>query len=197
MAATVIDDKSYKVLMRVAVLLTLLWIGWSIYDGFLQESTPQGQELAAAFRYLEDGRYEDALNEYQRLLDQDANNLYALRGKAQALLQMGRQQEALAVYDEAIYRDTEAGVTYANRGILKDRMGDYQGALADYQKALALEPEVAEGPGLMTRFLRNQSEKPPTVADRANYLEQQLALPESERLLRVPEIDQEQRAYKM
>jgi len=89
------------------------------------------------------------------------------------------------------------GVDYANRGILKDRMGDHSGALADYKRAMKLEPEVSEGPGFLTRFLRNQTEKPPTVADRAAYLEQQLARPSGERLLRQIEVDARQRGYKM
>jgi tetratricopeptide (TPR) repeat protein len=190
-------DSTYKYLMRVAIALTVLWVGWSIYDGFLKESTPEGQELAAAFRYLEDGQYQDALDIYQSLLNQDPNNNYALRGKAQALLQMGEYDQALTVYNEAVYREPDMGVTYANRGILKDRMGDYEGALADYRKSLALEPEVAKGPGFMTRFLRNQAEKPPTVADRAKYLADQLTKPESQRVLQLPEVDNAQRAYKM
>jgi tetratricopeptide (TPR) repeat protein len=190
-------DSTYKNLMRVAITLTVLWVGWSVYDGFIKDATPDSQELAAAFRYLEDGQYQDALDVYQSLLKQNSGNTYALRGKAQALLQLGKFDEALSAYDESIYRQPDMGVTYANRGILKDRMGDYEGALADYRKALALEPEVAEGPGFMTRFLRNQAEKPPTVADRANYLEEQLAKPESQRLLQVPEMDSKQRSYKM
>jgi tetratricopeptide (TPR) repeat protein len=190
-------DSTYKNLMRVAITLTVLWVGWSVFDGFLKESTPHAQEFSAAFRHLEDGQYQDALSIYQSILKQDPNNNHALRGQAQALLHMGEFDQALAAYDEAIYREPNMGVTYANRGILKDRMGDYEGALADYRKSLALEPEVAEGPGFMTRFLRNQAEKPPTVADRANYLQEQLAKPESQRLLKLPEEDSKQRSYKM
>jgi hypothetical protein len=37
--------------------------------------------------------------------------------------------------------------------------------------------------------LRNQPEAPPTIADRAAYLRAELAKPESERLLRMPELD--------
>ena len=89
------------------------------------------------------------------------------------------------------------GVAYANRGILKDRMGDYPGALADYRESLRLNPDVKEGPGLLTRFLRNQAERPPSVADRADYLAVQLALPQEQRVLRLPEEDARQRAYSM
>jgi hypothetical protein len=49
----------------------------------------------------------------------------------------------------------------------------------------------------LTRFLRNQAERPPTIADRAAYLRAELAKPEGERRLRVPEVDARQRPYKL
>ena len=191
------DDGTYRILVRTAIVLVFLWVGWTIYDGFMKDVSPDGQRLAAAFRLMEDGRNQEALETYQQLLDESPDNLFALRGKAQALMQIGEQRAALLVYDEAIRRAPEVGVTYANRGILKDRMGDYRGALEDYEKALSLEPEVAEGPGFLTRFLRKQAEKPPTVADRALYLREQLSKPEAERLLSLPEKDEAQRPYKL
>jgi len=191
------DEGTYRVLVRTALVLALLWVGWTIYDGFLRDVSPDTRQLAAAFRFMEDGRNQEALNTYQRLLDESPNNLFALRGKAQALMQIGEHHSALLAYDEAIRRAPEAGVTYANRGILKDRMGDYRGALEDYERALELEPEVAERPGFLTRFMRKQAEKPPTVADRARYLRAQLAKPETERMLSLPEKDERQRPYKL
>jgi len=191
------DDRTYRILVRTTIFLALLWAGWTIYESFMKDASPDAQKLAAAFRFMEDGRHQEALDIYQRLVEESPHNLFALRGKAQALMQIGEQHSALRVYDEAIREAPESGVTYANRGILKDRMGDYRGALEDYDKALELEPEVAEGPGFLTRFMRKQAEKPPTVADRARYLREQLARPESERLLRLPEKDEAQRPYKL
>src|SRR5690606_14528018 len=103
--------------------------------------------------------------------------------------------QALAVYDEAIARAPDFAGTYANRGILLDTMGRHEEALVDYTKALQLDPSIADGPNWLTRFLRKQAETPPTVADRAAYLRAELAKPEDERLLVVPEIDRQQRPY--
>ncbi|MEJ2529043.1 MAG: tetratricopeptide repeat protein [Gammaproteobacteria bacterium] len=191
------DEKLYKTLVRVAIAITLIWIGFSIYDGFLKEGAPGAQSVQAAAKYLEDGRNEDALREYESQLKENPDNVYAMRGKAQALMQMGESDQALNVYDRAISLEPDFGVTYANRGILRDRMGDYKGALSDYEMALKLTPETAEGPGLITRFMRKQPKKPPTILERSNYLREQLAKPESERLLRKPEEDAKQRPYKM
>lgn len=191
------DEKLYKTLVRIAIAITLIWVGFSLYDGFLDEGVPGAHSVQAAAKHLEDGRNEDALTEYESLLKDNPDNVYAMRGKAQALMQMGKSDQALSIYDQAISMEPDFGVTYANRGILRDRMGDYQGALADYDMALKLTPETAEGPGLLTRFLRKQPEKPPTILERAGYLREQLAKPEHEQVLKVPEQDAKQRPYKM
>ena len=46
-------------------------------------------------------------------------------------------------------------------------------------------------------FMRNQTERPPTIADRARYLKAELSKPEDERLLKMPALDARQRAYSM
>ncbi len=76
-------------------------------------------------------------------------------------------------------------------------MGRHREALEDYREALRLDPSLAEGPGWLTRFLRNQWEPPPTIADRARYLEHELQKPPGERVLRRPEQDSQQRMYKV
>jgi tetratricopeptide (TPR) repeat protein len=119
-----------------------------------------------------------------------------LRGLASSLHKMGAHDEALAVYDQAIAQAPEFAGSYAKRGILLDTMGRHEEALKDYATALRLDPSVADGPHWLTRFLRNQAEAPPTIADRAAYLRAELAKPEAERVLLMPEVDAQQRPYR-
>lgn len=191
------DERLYPFLKTVAIVLTLGWLGWAVYDGFFAERRPGDGDYLAANKAFEDGHYDKALKGYQAALQAAPDHLYALRGKARALMQLGRHGAALQAYNRAVAAAPEFGPTYANRGILHDRMGRYRKALADYRKALRLNEELADGPNWLTRFLRLQPETPPTIADRAEYLQAQLAKPESERLLRVPEEDAKQRPYKM
>ncbi len=229
------DDIRHTHLVRLAILLTVAWIGWTVYDSEFKASAPGAYELAAAGKYLEDGNLDEALSSFELAGKLTPDDRGILRGKGQTLMRMGinrnRQavileqsgkraesnikrleadklfQRALKLYDTAIKQEeqqgisdlshTALGVSFANRGILKDQMGHYEGALRDYQKALSIEKTVADGPGLLTRFMRNQAQRPPSIADRAQYLTQQLAKPESERILRVPKVDAEQHAYKM
>ena len=84
---------------------------------------------------------------------------------------------------------------YANRGIIKDRNKNYQGALQDYIKALGIDDEAVAGPGLGTIIL-NYKFKSSSVKERALYLNEQLQLPEEERVLSIEELDAGQVMHK-
>ena len=83
----------------------------------------------------------------------------------------------------------------ANRGIIKDRSEDYNGALKDYAKALGIDHDAVAGPGLGTVIL-NYKFKSSSVRERALYLNEQLQLPENERILKIEELDKGQVMHK-
>ena len=84
---------------------------------------------------------------------------------------------------------------YANRGIIKDRQKNHKGALEDYVKALGIDHEAVAGPGLGTIIL-NYKFKSSSVRERALYLNEQLQLPEDERVLSIQELDEGQVMHK-
>ena len=190
------DKGIYRFLKWTAVVLTIGWVGWSIYDSMISPRKPGDLAYLEANKLFEDGEYGRALEKYDEALDEAPNHIHAMRGRARSLMQLGQSPQALAVFNTAISLQPDFGATYANRGILHDRSGRYEKAVADYTRALELDPELAEGPHWLTRFLRNQPQKPPGIAERAAYLRKELAKPEKERVLRVPEIDAEQRSFK-
>jgi tetratricopeptide (TPR) repeat protein len=190
------DDPIYKLLKLTAIVMGVAFLGWMVWGGLVQEQVPGEKAYEAGNRYFEDGLYQEAFDHYEVALREDPQLLPAMRGQARSLMQMGKNHEALAIFNEVIYREPDFAPSYANRGILHDRMGHYQEAISDYEKAMQLDADLVEGPNWLTRFLRLEPEKPPTIADRAAYLRQELAKPESERLLRIPEEDAKQRSYK-
>jgi len=191
-----VDKRLYQFLKWTAILLAVAWIGWSIYDSMIAPRQPGDLAYLQANNLFEDGEYQRALDKYDQALNEDPNHLHALRGRARSLMQLGRPTQALAAFNIAISLAPGFGATYANRGILHDRMGRYENAIEDYARALELDPELADGPHWLTRFLRNQPQKPPGIAERAAYLGKELAKPENERLLRMRDMDAEQRSYK-
>ena len=84
---------------------------------------------------------------------------------------------------------------YANRGIIKDRKEQYEEALKDYIKALEVDHEAVAGPGLGTIIL-NYKFKSSSVKERALYLNEQLQLPEDERILKIEKLDAGQVMHK-
>lgn len=185
-------DQTWK---RVAIALGIASVAWFLYDGLVGQRDPALDAQSAADRAFEDGNYDRALSLYRERQAVEPDNAFALRGVALSLMQLGRNEESLSAFADAIDADPDFGGAYANRGILHDRMGNHEQAVADYRHALSIDPELADGPHWMTRFLRNQADKPPTIADRLAYLEAELAKPPEERLLAVPEDDAAQRSY--
>ncbi len=181
----------------VAFLIVTAIFGVFLYWRTVVEEIPGDYHVRQGNYRLEDGRHREAIAEFELALEETPRHRDAHFGLAVTYLQMDRLEDALGKLDEVLELDPEFGAGYANRGIIRDRLGRHEAALADYRRALELDPELAEGPGWIWRFLRNISDKPPTIADRADYLEAELAKPPEERLLQVPEVDREQRMYKV
>lgn len=177
------------VLVGVAALIFYWRVG--------SESNPGDYQVKKGNYRLEDGQYEEAVKEFSLALEKNPDHIYAHLGLAITYMQMERYEEAEAEFNTTIELAPKMAVAYADRGILYDRAEQYQLALSDYKKALALDSEILEGPGWLWRFMRNVDKKPPGIADRAAYLETELQKPLAERLLNLPEKDQEQRMYKV
>jgi len=188
-------ERRYRVLKITAITLAAAWIIWSIYD-FTRSKAPGDFAYHAASNYFAEGNYPQALKEYQSALSIEPEHQPALRGQAETLIMLDREREAIAIYQTLLEKDAKNAGFHANLGIAYDRLGEHEQALNHYKNALRLDPEVAEGPGWMTRFFRKQYEKPPGIAERAAYLQQQLALPEAQRVLQHAAQDQAQQPYK-
>ena len=199
--------RRFRKLLPLLALLPLL----GVLPGLVQEAEDGfGRELRAAHRAFADGRHAEAAAGFERSLQLRPDSPHALYGRAIALMAMGSDEAALEAFDRAVagFLGSSAqvkeederralAVTLANRGLLRDRQGRHREALEDYRRALRLDSALADGPGWVTRFLRNQPVRPPGIGDRAAYLERQLALPDSERRLRQSELDRRQRPFRL
>lgn len=185
-----------RFLTWLAVATAAFVVGATVYDYVLRDDDLGGLEYRLGSQRLEDGLPGEALAQFDALLAEHPDHVPGRLGRALALMGLGRDEAALAAFAETLALDPDFAAVYANRGILLDRLGRHREALADYRRALELNPELGEGPDWLTRFFRNQPDRPPTIADRARYLEAELEKPADERVLRVPEVDARQRSYK-
>ena len=156
---------------------------------------------------LSDGKYEEAILVFKKALKIQPNHRGALSGKAVALMGLDRDQEAentlsylIEFLNQTLEKDDPTGrgalaAAYGNRGILKDRSGRYREALKDYIESARIDFDLAEGPSIIQQILY-YDKKPSSIMKRAEYIYLQLKLPESERVMRIPEEDAKQRRYK-
>ena len=201
---------STKVLRRfiinMAILTFVMFTVWALVRSFMNRP-PGDYETEVCDMRLKDKLYDQALQAANTALEKSPDHRGAIMCKALVFISQKMYLEAteelnylINFLEKTVEDDDPTGIgtlaaAYANRGIIKDRKKDYQGALQDYLKALGIDHEAVAGPGLGTVIL-NYKFKSSSVKERALYLNEQLQLPESERILRIEELDEGQVMHK-
>lgn len=209
-AGTLRSPFSYGVLRRYVIIALVALIAWGLYKTIINPlfvTAPTGDfEVRQGDILLSDKKYDEALERFDAALLISPDHRGALMGRAIVFLQTGRYAEAEAALTELIgglsktlKPDDATGrgalaAAYANRGILYDRLGKFEKALANYLLALRVDADAVSGPDLVDKILYEA--RPSSIEARAKYLNEQLQLPEGQRVLSVPEIDSRQRMHK-
>ena len=195
-----------RFIIYMAILTFVMFTVWAFVKSF-KNRPPGDYETEVCDNRLKDKLYEKALTAANLALTKTSNHRGAIMCKA--LVYISQKDYTLAIneldyliifLEKNISPDDKTGVgtlaaAYANRGIIKDRTKNYEGALKDYIKALGIDDEAVAGPGLGTIIL-NYKFKSSSVRDRALYLNEQLQLPENERVLSIKELDEGQVMHK-
>jgi tetratricopeptide (TPR) repeat protein len=188
-------SKPKDALIAIVSLLIVGTAGVWLYRSVTDEPVAGDLNFRLGNRYMESGEYEKALAAFDAAIESTSGNAAFHMGRAIALMQLERYRQARESFDVAVTRDPHFGEAYANRGIFLDRTGHYEEAIRDYRKALELKGDLDKGPGRMWRFLHRPGEHPSTLSERAAYLEAELMKPPEERVLRIPDLDREERMY--
>ena len=190
----------------MAILTFVMFTVWALVRSFMNRP-PGDYETEVCDMRLKDKLYDQALQAANTALEKSPDHRGAIMCKALVFISQKMYLEAteelnylINFLKKTVKDDDLTGVgtlaaAYANRGIIKDRKKDYQGALQDYLKALGIDHKAVAGPGLGTVIL-NFKFKSSSVKERALYLNEQLQLPESERVLSIQELDEGQVMHK-
>jgi len=84
------------------------------------------------------GKYETAVNDFNRALDMDPEYVLAHNGRGMAYLEMELYDEAVSDFETAIALDPGFSLAYFNRGEALYRSGDLDEALKDFATACEL-----------------------------------------------------------
>ncbi|MDA9655131.1 hypothetical protein N9T15_01615 [Pelagibacteraceae bacterium] len=186
----------YKFIRNTAILLGLLTFVWVIYDSIKNYKSLNSDYLKANSSYLEKN-YHDSLELYTKVAKSEPNNLYALEGQARSLMRLGKIKKAEKIFIYVLEQDNSFIPALTNIGVLYDVKGDYKKAITFYGKALEKEEKISEGMSFFKRFLKNIQFKPSNIEERLNYIQNQLKLPKSNRILKNKTIDKMQPDFQM
>ena len=195
-----------RFVIYMAILTFVMFTLWAFVKSF-KDRPPGDYETEVCDIRLKDKEYDKALAAAQKALEKTPNHRGAIMCKALVFISQKNYIEAdkeltylIIFLEKNLQKDDRTGIgtlaaAYANRGIIKDRNKNYEGALQDYIKALGIDDEAVAGPGLGTIIL-NYKFKSSSVKERALYLNEQLQLPEEERVLSIKELDEGQVMHK-
>ena len=195
-----------RFVIYMAILTFIMFTVWGFVKSFMNRP-PGDYETEVCDIRLKDKKYDEALEAANIALEKTSNHRGAMMCKALVFISEKKYVKADKVLSDLIIflqknleEDDKTGIgtlaaAYANRGIIKDRNKNYEEALKDYVKALGIDHESVAGPGLGTIIL-NYKFKSSSVRERALYLNEQLQLPENERVLSIEELDAGQVMHK-
>ena len=195
-----------RFIVYLAILTFIMFTVWALVRSFMNRP-PGDYETEVCDNRLKDKLYDKAIQAANTALEKTPNHRGAIMCKALVFISQKMYLEAneelnylINFLEKTIDDDDLTGIgtlaaAYANRGIIKDRNKNYEEALQDYVKALGIDDVAVAGPGLGTVIL-NYKFKSSSVKERALYLNEQLQLPENERVLRIKELDEGQVMHK-
>ena len=190
----------------MAILTFVMFTTWALVRSFMNRP-PGDYETEVCDMRLKDKLYDKAIQAANTALEKTPNHRGAIMCKALVFISQKMYLEAneelnylINFLEKNLEDDDKTGkgtlaAAYANRGIIKDRNKNYEEALQDYVKALGIDHEAVAGPGLGTIIL-NYKFKSSSVKERALYLNEQLQLPEDERVLSIKKLDEGQVMHK-
>ena len=195
-----------RFVIYMAILTFVMFTVWGFVRSFM-DRPPGDYETEVCDIRLKDKKYDQALEAANKALNKTPNHRGAMMCKALVFISEKKYIKAektltdlIIFLEKNLEEDDKTGIgtlaaAYANRGIIKDRNKNYEEALKDYVKALGIDHEAVAGPGLGTVIL-NYKFKSSSVKERALYLNEQLQLPEDERVLSIKELDEGQVMHK-
>lgn len=147
------------------------------YEELLEQETNPDELFGLGLAYYQTGRYVDAVNRLEQLLDIDPDYFSAYMLAGQSRLQLNEDEQALTMFKKGIERDSYDKELHAAAGKAALKLQDPEQAEQYLKEALVLDPEYIDA--LITlASLYDQQEEDDKLIELLNYAEaDQLDIP--------------------
>ncbi|BAZ91003.1 TPR repeat-containing protein [Raphidiopsis curvata NIES-932] len=110
----------------------------------VQDSQKVSNLLSQGNGLLDIGRYEEALQLYNRAIEIEKDSVPSWVNRGNALLSLKRYEEALKSYNRAIALRPNKNQAWYNRGNALSALGRYEEAIRSYNESIVIEPNKFE-----------------------------------------------------
>ncbi len=128
----------YCLIVSIAIIKGFL-VGFAETDILYSTETDQAL-LVEGYEKLRSGKSNEALNAFEKVFQQDANNSDARFGQAIVFAEQERHKDAFAAYDWLIQQNPHHADAWNGRGLAAFNMGDFDEALASFKMSIADQP---------------------------------------------------------
>ncbi|XP_030383058.1 small glutamine-rich tetratricopeptide repeat-containing protein beta [Scaptodrosophila lebanonensis] len=171
---------------------------FELFQSLYIERNPDGQfsTLAESMknegnRLMKDGKYNEALLQYNRAITFDPKNPIFYCNRAAAHIRLGDNERAVTDCKSALLYNTNYSKAYCRLGVAYSNLGKYNEAEQAYAKAIELEPDNQDYRNNL-EVARNGRNQQPQLSHLTDGLNAMLANPTVRNLFSSAEIDLEQ-----
>ena len=113
-----------------------------------QQPTRAKEHFATGFELIQQGNYEEAIEQFDEALSLDPQYAAAYNNRGTAYDDLGLPTRAIQDYDDAIRLNPQYADAYYNRGITYNNVPGQRGrAIQDFDEAIRLDPQHKEAYG--------------------------------------------------
>jgi tetratricopeptide (TPR) repeat protein len=161
------QPKKFKII--IILIVSVVIIGFVVYQSYIESILDKVRNLnKKGLESNEQGKYQEAIDYYDKALELDPNYVSALNNKGVALKKQGKYQEAIDYYDKALELDPNYVSALDNKGQVFEEQGKYQEAIAWFDKALKVNPNYEES---LTNKVNALNNKGNALLELGNYNE--------------------------
>lgn len=134
-----------------------------------QHSDPLLRHYRQAETFANEQRFDEALHEYQKVLQLDANFAEVYSGMGLVYWKTGRVDDAIDAFQKTLARNNHLLQAHAVMGILLSERGQDGEAITHYKQAIVINPQLSWLHSNLAELLWAQNQGPQAISEQGRW----------------------------